>query len=312
MKTLTVIGGSGFFGLSILDYFNDSSNLYKWKIKNITFLSRKSKNYKKYLSNKNFIFLKEDIIKSKSLPKSDYIIYAINSYNIKYDLLALKNFCKIIKRDFKKCNIIFTSSGAVYGDHYDHKNNNKKSYKESKKISIKNLNNLNRAKITYAETKIQSELLLKKIATKRIKVSIARCYTFIGPNILKYKKYFISNILKCIINKKPLLVKSRYKVYRSFMCYTDLTEWLLTIMNKSKKRFDVYNVGSDKVIEIHNLVKQLSKIYSLEDKSKKIINRSVDFYVPDTKKAKKNLGLRSNNNIVKVIHNTLKELNYTL
>ena len=87
LKTLTIVGASGFLGRSILDYAKEK-NLLKWKINKITLISRRRIIEK----NKKGLYLKyitRDIKKLKKLPKSDYIIYAVNSSNDKNDKNAL-------------------------------------------------------------------------------------------------------------------------------------------------------------------------------------------------------------------------------
>ena len=305
MKTLLVIGSSGFFGVSLFDYFQNDKNLNKWKLKKIIFISRTIDLKKNEVTDNKFSFIRGDIIKLNKLPKCDLIIYAVNTNNKKSNLKAINNFCKIIKRDFNKCKIIFTSSGAVYGNPYKYKNNKIKLFNEDALIDFNIIKNLPKNKRNYAEHKIESENVLKKISSAKIKVSIARCFTFIGPKIIDYKKYFISDLLKSLINKKTINIKSNYRVYRSFMYSDDLCEWLLTILNKSRKKYDVYNVGSDKKIELHELGNKISKIYNLNLQTNKIKSDFTDFYVPNIKKAKKNLGLRTENNIGKVINKTL-------
>ncbi len=312
MKTLLIIGGSGFFGLSLFDYFQNNDNFKKWKLKKIIFISRKINLKRNKLTQKKFQFLREDITNLRKLPKCDLIIYAVNTNKKISNLKAINNFCKIIKRDFEKCNIIFTSSGAVYGKTYSNKYNKIKLFNENISINFDNIKNLPINKKNYAISKIESENILKKIASKKIKISIARCFTFIGPNIIKYKKYFISDLLKSLTNKDSIKIKSNYSVYRSFMDANDLCDWLLTILTKSRKKYDIYNVGSDKKIEIHDLGKKISKIYNLKLQSNKISSSFVDFYVPSIKKAKQNLGLRTETNIDKVIDKTFRYLKFKL
>ena len=131
MSSLLVIGGTGFFGKSILDYFN-RGNLDKFGIEQIYIMSRNAtkfpKEYPKLLTNikSKVIFLSEDISKVNELPKVDFIIHAaastnaqnyINSPKIERDNIinSTLNFCKLVPKFCSDTKIIFTSSGAVYG-----------------------------------------------------------------------------------------------------------------------------------------------------------------------------------------------------
>ena len=95
MKTLTIIGSSGFLGRSIIDYAFLKS-LSKWKINKIVSISRK----KIKLPKKGKVKIKHyarDISKFKKLPRTDYIIYAINTNNSFSDLKSIKKFVELIK-----------------------------------------------------------------------------------------------------------------------------------------------------------------------------------------------------------------------
>ena len=129
MKTLLLIGGTGFFGKSLTIYAQKRS-LKKWKINKIINISRRRN---KKINNKNlkFINIYSDIRKIKNIPESDFIIYAANTNNNKTNLEGLKNFIKIIKKNKIKSNILFTSSGIVYGA-----NNKDMKSKENQKTNI--------------------------------------------------------------------------------------------------------------------------------------------------------------------------------
>ena len=75
----------------------------------------------------------------------------------------------------------------------------------------------------------------------------------------------------------------------------DLVEWLLTIADNSKPSCPVYNVASDKEIEIRELANIASQIFNVSVKTVEINkNATDDRYIPSTEKAKKELGLRIN------------------
>ena len=76
MSNLLIIGGSGFFGHSFIDYFNKHS-LLRWGIKNIFITSRSEKLIS---GHRTIIFDSNQKLKKISdLPEPDYIIYAASS-----------------------------------------------------------------------------------------------------------------------------------------------------------------------------------------------------------------------------------------
>jgi FlaA1/EpsC-like NDP-sugar epimerase len=76
-KTLLLIGGTGFFGKSILKYFDSNANSLKKKFNKIIILSRGkikikfNKNLKKFFK---LVKINSNIEHAKTLPKADCII----------------------------------------------------------------------------------------------------------------------------------------------------------------------------------------------------------------------------------------------
>ena len=85
----------------------------------------------------------------------------------------------------------------------------------------------------------------------------------------------------------------------------DLSKWLLEILKCSNKFCPIYNVGSDKDIELNELIKKL--LQNLEKtKSKNYNSRQIDYYVPNINKAKKDLKLKIDINLNQSINSTIK------
>ena len=117
-KSLLLIGGTGFFGKSILKYFSNSKFLKK-KINKIIIISRKKLEevdyIKKLKKNYNVVKINCNILKLKKIPFADYVIYCAILKNFKDDFLAVKNYVNLAKIYHRKSKILYTSSGAVYG-----------------------------------------------------------------------------------------------------------------------------------------------------------------------------------------------------
>ena len=87
---MTIIGGSGFLGKSIIDYAQ-KKGLSKWQINKIICISRR----KIYLKKRNSFkvkYITGDISKLKKLYPADYIMYAVNSDSGKKNLSAIKAY----------------------------------------------------------------------------------------------------------------------------------------------------------------------------------------------------------------------------
>ena len=305
MRILTIIGGNGFLGKSVIDYAL-KGGLSRWKISKIISISRSKVfiNLEKAKIGKHIKieYLKGDVSKSSKLPYTDYIIYAANSKNNKENLKAIKNFSLLIKKLPKKTKILFTSSGAVYGNI----DNFKKTISEKTKITYKNMIKLSGYKKEYAKTKLLIEEIFKKYGKHGYNVSIARCFTFFGNRILDKKNYAISDFINHGFYKKKILVKSNYNVYRSYMYSDDIVKWLMTILFNSSSQCPVYNVGSDKPISLQSLAKLIGKIFKKPVQITKIYSKKIDRYVPSTKKAQKELNLKINYKLKPSLYSIVK------
>jgi len=285
LKILTIIGGSGFIGKSYIDGFqrNIISNL---KIKKINIICRKAKNLKanKLLKFKNIRIIKGDIRFLKKIPKSDLVVYAaetskIKDFNNKVKITkdhknAIDNFCKIIENN-KKAKILYVSSGVVYGPKLKHK----------KSDYYKNI---------YSSLKVYSENRIKQLSKFGMKTTIARCFTFVGFWLPKNQHYAIGNFIRDGLTKKIINVKTKKNLIRSYMYADDLIYWLTKIALNANLKCPVYNVGSNKAVNIYSIARLIGKIMNKPVKFSKSNIKKIDKYVPNINKAKKKLKLKIN------------------
>ena len=128
MKTLLVIGGSGFFGKSILDAFSRNL-LAPWHISKVIVMSR---NANKLLHDtpdlvgQNVELYSADITNTERLPFADYVIHAAASTDVRNYLSSPEDekkniqagtyhYCDLAKIHHTNSKIVYVSSGAVYG-----------------------------------------------------------------------------------------------------------------------------------------------------------------------------------------------------
>ena len=279
MKKIIILGGSGFIGKSLKNYLNNNKN-NKYKL--ISYSRTENKN----------------ILKIKKLPKSELIFYCIKSNKISESLKYFNHFKKLLTDNLTNTKIIFVSSGAVYGSR-----NKLKKFNEYDKININKLKNFKNKK--YAEEKIFLEKKFKILAKNNYKISIVRGFSFIGKNIL-LDKYFISQLINCIKLKKRILIQNPY-TFRSYMHETDMCKWLIKIGEHSSTDCPIYNVGSNKTINIAKLAQDLSIIYKFDLVIKKPKKIKYDFYVPSTNLANRKLKLKNTINIKHAIKQLLNK-----
>jgi dTDP-glucose 4,6-dehydratase len=307
LKSLLIIGATGFFGQSILKHFSESETLNK-KIDNIIICSRK-----KYKNQKLLIKLKKkykisivnlNLLYTKNLPEADYVIYtAIIDDNYYKDYLAVKNYCSLAKKYHKNSLILYISSGAVYG-----KQTKKiKSFRENYLVYQKKISFGDSYKKEYSYIKLKNEKLFRNLARYGLNISIARCFNIVGEFIPRDSNFVIGNIIQNILDKKKITIKANYKVIRSYMYSDDLAKWLLKILYSSNINCPIFNVGSDDAISIHKLADFLAKKYKVKiTKSDRISNVVIDKYVPNIQKAKKQLNLKVSSNSYDSIVKTIR------
>jgi dTDP-glucose 4,6-dehydratase len=308
-KSLLIIGGTGFFGQSIIKYLS-TKHFLNLQINKIFILSRgklKVTIYNKKLRKKFKVTkLNSNILTVNNLPKVDYVIYAAILKNYQNDNKAVKNYLDLAKRYHLKSKILYISSGAVYGKQINSNLGFRENYlKLNKKINFKNS-----YKKEYSKIKRKNEILFEKFAKKGGKVSIARCFSFVGEFLPTNSHYVVGNFIKNILNNKNINIKADYQVIRSYMYEEDLVRWLLKILDHSNKNCPIYNVGSDRFISINKLANLLSKKYNLnmDFDNPKILKKRFDIYVPDIQKAKKELNLINNYSTVDAIIKTINLL----
>ena len=300
-KSLLIIGGTGFFGKSILDYFTNHNSL---KINKIIIFSRKSQNIQinKILKKKiKIIKISGNILNIKKLPSADYVIYAAILKNYNQDLKAVKNYSNLALKYHSTSKILFVSSGAIYGV----QKSKIKEFKEDYLDKYKKINFKNGYKKKYSNIKLISENLFKELCNNGLKVSIARCFSFVGRYLPQNSHYVIGNIINNVLRNKDINIKANYRIIRSYMYSDDLVRWLLKILDNSNNHCPVYNVGSDNKVSIHKIANVLAKKYNLEVLSPKISSKKIDNYIPNISKAIKELNLTINNDSSEAIQKTI-------
>ena len=288
MKKLLVIGGSGFFGKSIVDCGIDRK-LIKHRINKIYIISRSKILKKKKFKHININYICKNIINLKKIPEVDYIIYCIKNENIEISKDCFSNFFRLIKNFSKKPKILFTSSGAIYGK-------NKTKQNEKAPINFKKIYALKGYKKNYALEKIFMENKFQELGKLNFNVSIARCYNFIGKHMLNSKQA-IGDMISAGLNKDIISLNTTGNVYRGYMNVNDLVNWLIVILKNSNKKCPIFNVGSDKAINLRKLGKKIAKVFNKVLKLKKIKKNQLDYYVPSVNKAKKLLKLKISINL---------------
>lgn len=315
MAHLLIIGGSGFFGKSILHAYHRGL-LQCFEISTITVMARNAEgliNDAPELLDKSIILLNSDIAKCTTLPTADFIIHAAASTDERNYInhpkeerenieTGTNNFCKLASKYCTTGNILYVSSGAAYGQQPDDL------LAISEEFFSGSINELESQKQDYARAKQDAEDSIRRLGNDNIKVSIARCFTFIGAYLPRQQHFAIGNFIDNGLNGRPISVRTDYLVYRSYMHADDLVKWLLTIASNASTSCPIYNVGSDRPILISDLAKKIGKYFDVSAKIPNIASKKIDRYVPSIKKARVELGLNITVDLDLAIEKTVNEI----
>lgn len=141
--------------------------------------------------------------------------------------------------------ILFTSSGAVYGQQPVHLPALPETY-------IRNP----RTADSYALSKCESENRFAQSATP---VVITRLFAFVGAYLPLDLNFAVGNFVRDALNGGPIRIEGDGTPLRSYLYAADLAIWLWTLLvNGEPSR--TYNVGSDQAISIKDLADQVEQI----------------------------------------------------
>lgn len=293
---ILITGATGFFGKSIVNSLLYANYKRDLNIK-IYILSRNKKIDESYYFIKdkentlNFIY--QDIKSFKSdMDEINFIIHAASNSDKNFILnnsletvstiiCGTNNILEFSLKQKNLKSVLFISSGAINSANR-HVNKPISEY-DMYPISIDN----NFSSYSLAK-KTSENLVLSYSKTHQLPVKILRGFTFIGPEINLNQNLAWTYILKCFLDGQDINIKNS-ECKRSYMYSTDLVNWIIRVLINAKAG-SIYNLGSDEIISISNLAKEVIK-FNKELRLTEEISSNSDFYVPDISKIKKDLKL---------------------
>ena len=91
----------------------------------------------------------------------------------------------------------------------------------------------------------------------------------------------------------------------------DLSDVILKILIFEKKKFSIYNIGSDDYVDVKSIAKKLAKIFNLKVEIlnlKKIMNN--DIYIPNIRKFRRKFNYNKKLSSYNAIIKTISEIRY--
>jgi nucleoside-diphosphate-sugar epimerase len=144
--------------------------------------------------------------------------------------------------------------------------------------------------IPYAEAKREAERLC---AESTVDFVTARAFAFLGPHLPLDAHFAAGNFLRDARRGGPIHVRGDGTALRSYLHPADLVVWLLRILLRGE-RARAYNVGSDEVVTIAQLARNIADAVQ---PAPEVIIQAVqapgpqNIYLPDVTRARHELGL---------------------
>jgi len=313
MASLLIIGGSGFFGKSILDSYKRGL-LDQWGITSVKVVARNAKaleHTNPELSDITIELINADIGTCDVLPNADYVIHAAASTDAAKYLeqpeiekaniqAATYNYCRLAPRFHKNSKIIYCSSGAVYGQQPADLLQIPEDFEPG------SVEEMHETKRDYSAAKRDSEKAIQDLGRVGLNVSIARCFAFIGAYLPRDQHFAIGNFIEDGLNNRPIEVKARHAVYRSYMYADDLVHWLMVICDNANLNCPIYNVGSDQAIAMNVLADLVGVKFNNLIRKPGLSSNNIDRYVPSINKAKNELGIELSIDLDSAIDKTIQ------
>ena len=296
MKVL-ITGGTGFFGKALLEHLLKEQSLKKKGLE-VTILSRNPEKFRE--SNARFTTLpnlrvsRGNILEKNTFPSDSnftHIIHAAADSTLGLEISPLERIDQIVvgTRNLLEFSVeknidrfLYISSGGVYG---------------KQPLSIDCINENSPGQLiasntanTYGIAKLTAEHLCHIFRVKyNINTIIARCFSFVGPDLPLNAHFAIGNFIYDALYSESINILGDGCPLRTYLDQSDLAIWLLKLLIEGIPG-ETYNVGSDQVVSISELAYIVRDLLSpgkpVNTLARPQIRQERDRYVPDITKAK--------------------------
>lgn len=314
-KRLFITGGTGFFGIWLLETFRYAQARLKLDLQ-ATVLSRSPRNFlarfPHFKECRNIHWLEGDISNFHFPAEThSHIIHAATEvYARDTPTQPIAAFDAIIQGTRRVLNfaqhtnaeqVLLTSSGAIYGQPPAETRFIAETYRGS-------LNCTDMASL-YGEGKRTAEMLATLFHSQLgLPIKIARCFTFVGPHLPLNGHHAIGNFIDDVCHHRPIVIQGDGTPVRSYLHMADLIIWLLTILLRGVAGYP-YNVGSDHALSIAELANLIASLSPTETTVRitraPLADMPANCYVPDISRAHHNLGLTVHIPLEEAIRRTL-------
>lgn len=261
-KKVLVTGCAGFIG----SHLCEKLILKGYYVTGIDNLSTGKKNFiKKLTKNKNFKFLKKDLLKEKRLYKyfrGNKIIFHLaanadvrNGFlhprkDLEQNTIVTFNVLEAMRKNFIK-KIIFASTGSIYGE--------PKIFPTKEDASFPIQTSL------YGSSKLACEGLIQAYSSGY--GFSAKIFRFVSIMGSRYTHGHLFDFYKqLLINKEKLKVLGNGLQKKSYLNINDCLEAIFLSLKKNNKKVEIYNLGTDRFITVKHSIKTILKTLNINPK----------------------------------------------
>lgn len=313
-RTLLLLGGTGFFGKSVLDAFARGL-LKEWGIGRVIALARDTGRLRRdcpELVGAGVELVDADLATATALPPADLVIHAACSadaarYRIdpagerQAILRGVERFCAIAPA-LETAKIVYCSSGAVYGAQPADVAALDEAFAPAPAAELVDY------KQAYAEAKREAEARIAALGERGMNVAVARPFAFVGAYLPRDRHFAIGSFLADGLAGRPVRVAARQQVWRSWMHADDLVRWLLTIADAASPACPIYNVGSDEALLVEDAARIVADRFGTSALVPERTSDAVDRYVPSIAKARAELGLTLTHDLASAVDDVAARL----
>jgi dTDP-glucose 4,6-dehydratase len=310
-QRLFITGGTGFFGCWLLESFCWANRSLKLDAE-AWVLTRKPEGFKAKRPHLAFdpgVVLHKGDVSSFVFPSGNfgYVIHAagiLGECNLPEMLdTTIRGTYRTLEfaRQAGTKKFLLTSSGAVYGKQPFDLDQLSEGYSGAP-------DSMDPGQL-YGECKRCAEMLCAQYSkTCSIEAKIARCFAFVGPYLPLDTHFAMGNFIRDNINGTPVIINGDGTPLRSYLYAADLAIWLWTILLKGKN-CRPYNVGSSTPISIKELADKIAQFSTTTStvivKGKSKPENPTERFIPDTMRARNELGLTESISIDDAIKRTI-------
>ncbi len=310
---LLLTGGTGFFGRALLHHWQALADARQLRVLVLSrdpagFLHR----YPDFADQPWLAFHAGDVLEPDSLPQGDrftHVLHAATDSTLgprraplalfRQTLDGTRNLLELAVATGAR-RFLLTSSGAAYGPQPPDLPALSEDWPGSPALA-------NPANAYGLGKRAAEHLCTLYQDAHGLEIVIARCFAFVGSDLPLDVHFAIGNFIRDALTRNAIEVVGDGSPLRTYMDQEDLAHWLLTLLEHGSPG-EAYNVGSDEVISIAELAYLVRDLLAPE---KPVIihgsqsnTQGRNRYIPDIRKAQRELGLSITIPLVEAIRRT--------